>query len=336
MWTRSADWFAPRIAATRQYRTQRTCRSLARYDEGVTGTLARPRGLFVSDLDGTFFDDQGRVPPENLAAVARAYDAGVAFAIATGRRRSTFRRVRERLDGLPFRTSLSNGAVLLAPDNERFEQVLTIPWSGILALAERRHPAVKYLVAITAPPEPAPGAAEEADSFVLTPDGGFHHAESPWDAATYVAVDPEHARSRTLIHAALVLDGREESERLESMAADCCGEGVTIHSVRSPVGRGVLLEVVVEGGKGRALRELAATLGVPLAATAGIGDEVNDRSLLEAAGHPYVVGGSFLASLGMTGTVVRTSSHGAVADAIDRFLETLEHGAERPGLPARG
>ena len=262
-------------------------------------------------------DDAPEQPDERAAA------EGVAFAIATGRRRSTFRRVRERLDGLLYRTSLSNGAVLLAEDNERFESVRSIPWEGVLKMAESRHPAVNTIVAITVPREARPGETEEADSFVITPDGVFHHAESPWDPRTYVPTDASVARARTLVHAALVLDGRDEAERLESLARSCCGEGVTIHSVRSPAGKGVLLEVVVEGGKGRALRDLAALVGVPIEATGAIGDEVNDVALLEAAGHAYVVGESFLATRPTAASVVCRSGDGAVADAIDRFLRTL-------------
>jgi phosphoserine phosphatase len=43
-------------------------------------------------------------------------------------------------------------------------------------------------------------------------------------------------------------------------------------------------EVVDRAGKARALREFAADLGVPLAATIAIGDGANDLDMLEAAG----------------------------------------------------
>src|SRR5690349_11697379 len=110
------------------------------------------RALLVTDLDGTFvgFED-ATIPESNLAALRRAGDEGVAVAFAPGRRRSQFRRERDRLRGLPFRASLSNGAVLLGEDNERPARVHAIPRSGVRELVRLRAPGIRKLLAVLAP-----------------------------------------------------------------------------------------------------------------------------------------------------------------------------------------
>ena len=91
------------------------------------------------DLDGTLLDGSGEIPPRNLGAMRRAVDAGIALAIATGRRRSTYRREVARLDGIPHRVSCSNGAVLLAGDNEHIEIAHEIPWRGLVEVRSEEH-----------------------------------------------------------------------------------------------------------------------------------------------------------------------------------------------------
>jgi len=58
----------------------------------------------------------------------------------------------------------------------------------------------------------------------------------------------------------------------------------TLEVVDGKLTGNVLGEVVDRAGKARALREFAADLGVPLAATIAIGDGANDLDMLEAAG----------------------------------------------------
>ena len=97
--------------------------------------------------------------------------------------------------------------------------------------------------------------------------------------------------------------------------------------VRSPWGRGALVEVVPSGGKGLAVRTLAAELGVAPDALGAIGDELNDDDLLSAATHRFAVGGSVLAGHRADATVVAPARDGAVADALERFQERLSRGA---------
>jgi hydroxymethylpyrimidine pyrophosphatase-like HAD family hydrolase len=67
--------------------------------------------LIALDLDGTVLDSHGRIPESNRAAIARAIDAGVEVAIATGRRFEFARAIVERLPS-PLTLILSNGAIV--------------------------------------------------------------------------------------------------------------------------------------------------------------------------------------------------------------------------------
>jgi len=282
------------------------------------------RALFVMDLDGTLvgFEDAS-IPEANIAALRRAHEAGVAVAIATGRRRSGFRRERDRLGGLAFRSSLSNGAVLLHEDNERAARVHEIPRTGVVELARLRAPGVRKLLAVLAPGEEA-AADEPPDAVVCLPDGRWMTSHAPWDQSTLREIDPASALERPVVHAALHVDSRELAESLEAAAREAFAEAaVEVHSVRSPRAGGALVEIVVAGGKGRAVIDLADELGIPREATGAIGDDMNDARLIEAAAFRYAVGGSVLAARRTDARPTRTCDEGAVADALVRFLDEV-------------
>ncbi len=63
------------------------------------------------DIDGTLLDSRWELPPENVAAVSEAVDAGVEVALVTGRRFDFARPVMDAL-GVPLTMIVSNGAVV--------------------------------------------------------------------------------------------------------------------------------------------------------------------------------------------------------------------------------
>jgi HAD superfamily hydrolase (TIGR01484 family) len=276
--------------------------------------------LFVTDLDGTLvrFED-GSLPEAHRDAIARATDAGIAVAIATGRRRDSWRSDRHRLAGLRLRVSLSNGAVLLGEDNDAPLSVHGFEWEGALRLARTTGAGVHRLLAVT-----APDAKAAHDCYVLHADGRVFEAPTPWREATHRAVTLDAALARPLVHAALHVATREQAEEIEHEArAIFAGQEVETHVVRSPGGGGALLEIVVAGGKGRAVRDLASELGIPLERTGAIGDDMNDGRLLDAAAHRYAVGGSVLAARRPDAIEVLKCDEGAVADALERFAREM-------------
>ena len=144
------------------------------------GEVPPPRALFIMDLDGTLLDSRGASSPENHEAMRRATDDGIALAIVTGRRRSTFRFERDRFTEFPFRASVSNGAVLLAADNETIEQVHPLEWEPVLELFHTiSRTAASRCLAVTVPGEGATHEQEVPDALIISSTGGYYYAPSP-------------------------------------------------------------------------------------------------------------------------------------------------------------
>ena len=74
--------------------------------------------LIALDLDGTVLDSHGQIPDANRTAIARAIEAGVEVAIATGRRYDSRGRSSSGLPA-PLTLILSNGAIVKSHEGRR-------------------------------------------------------------------------------------------------------------------------------------------------------------------------------------------------------------------------
>jgi HAD superfamily hydrolase (TIGR01484 family) len=279
------------------------------------------------DLDGTLIDRDGVLSDRDRQAMDRAVAAGVALAIVTGRRRSTFRAERARLTGLAFRSSVSNGAVLLAGDNETIERVHPISWQSVQAVwAALPENAARACLAVTVPGALDNEQPEQPDAIIMMPDGRFYHAASPFEPEMQSASEEfllaDHAViARPLVHAAFHVVDQEMAEPVAETASRCFGEDATVYVTRPPRAVGVMVEIVAPGGKGLAVRDLAASFDVPDDAIAAIGDELNDVPLLRAARFRYAMGGSRLAAHDPDAVEVAVAD--GVADALERFIREI-------------
>ena len=79
--------------------------------------------LLAIDIDGTLLDSHGVLPEANIDAIARAIDAGVEVALATGRRYDFARSIFEKLRS-PLTLILSNGAVVKTCGGETLQRRL--------------------------------------------------------------------------------------------------------------------------------------------------------------------------------------------------------------------
>lgn len=287
----------------------------------------RVRGLFVMDLDGTLIEGPGPLCRENQEALRRASRAGVAIAIVTGRRRSTFRTERDRLDGLSFRSSVSNGAVLLRPDNEGVEAVHQISWVDVLELMSSLPAGTgARCVAVTLPPDDEMHEAETPDALIVTAEGRFFHAPDSVEPELQEgleehAVDRRVALSRRLVHAAVHVPEPESVAEICALAQATFGDSASIHVAKPPRAPGTMVEIVPRGGKGLAVRDLAASFQVGEEAIGAIGDGANDVPLLEAARHRYAIRGSVLAEV--FPSAIRVGPQAGVAEALALFRKAL-------------
>jgi len=278
------------------------------------------------DLDGTLLDSRGSSSPENHEAMRRATDDGIALAIVTGRRRSTFRAERDRFTDVPFRASVSNGAVLLAPDNDTIERVHPLQWEPVLELLHTISRTVRgRCLAVTVPGEGGTDEVDVPDALIITSAGGYYYAPSPCEPELQEAhaeneLTRTSALSRTLVHAALHIPEEASAVDIVRLGEAFC-PGAAVYAARPPRAAGTLVHIGAGGGKALAVRDLAASLSVGFEAVGAIGDGVNDVSLLDAAGRRYAIAGSELAAVFPSAT--RVCGQGAVAVALGAFTLDL-------------
>jgi Cof subfamily protein (haloacid dehalogenase superfamily) len=271
--------------------------------------------LLAIDIDGTLLDSKGRVPAANLAAIHRAAAGGVRVVIATGR---SFHFALQALGGLPDDLTLLvyNGAIARTRAGETLlrrlmpqavaREVLgaTLEWRHEAACVFDR-PSAGQLVYDrmdwTGPNRAgfmrrnagiiqAVDRIEDAlseDPVQVTFNGGV---KTMRDIAAALATHPVASQLEVTL--------TEYLHRDFSMV-DVCGAGVT---------------------KGSGLAEVAAQFGIAQAAVMAVGDNHNDRDMLEWAGTPFVMGNAEPELKQPGFHVTGTNDEAGLAQAIDRYI----------------
>lgn len=269
--------------------------------------------LLALDIDGTILDSHGQVPDANRDAIARAIEAGVEVALATGRRYDFARPIFEKLPS-PLTLILSNGAIVKTRDGETL----------IRSLLPRQ---VAHDV-LTRVPEHRESAAVVFDR--------------PRDGqVVFEAIDWEHPRhhrffasNRPFLSEVAPLENCLTEDPIQVMFSGGCVEMRTLFEQLQQIGgdfsvtlteyehRDFSLVDVVRAGcsKGSTLREWAARRGFQPRDVMAIGDNLNDLEMLEFAGLPVVMGNG-LEELKTRGWALTAHNDDAgVAEAIRRFI----------------
>jgi len=272
-----------------------------------------PIRLLALDIDGTILDSHGQVPDANRDAIARAIEAGVEVALATGRRYDFARPIFEKLPA-PLTLILSNGAIVKTRDGETVMRSL-LP-------REVAHDV------LTRVPEHRESAAVVFDR--------------PRDGqVVFEAIDWEHPRhqrffasNRPFLSEVAPLENCLTEDPIQVMFSGGCVEMRKLFEQLQQIGgdfsvtlteyehRDFSLVDVVRAGcsKGSALREWAARRGFQPRDVMAIGDNLNDLEMLEFAGVPVVMGNG-LEELKARGWAMTAHNDDAgVAEAIRRFI----------------
>lgn len=284
--------------------------------------------LLALDIDGTLLDSDGRVPDENIQAIARAVEAGVTVALATGRRFDFARPIFERLPE-PLTLILSNGAVVKTRDGRTVARRL-LP----------RNVARDVLLH-------APAHRESAAVVFDRPRAG---------QVVFEAIDWEHPRhsrffasNRPFLSEVCPLEDCLTEDPIQVMFSGGCAEmrRLMTHLEDFRRDRAVagdvpadsevdafevalteyehrdfsLVDVIRAGcSKGSALREVAERMNLHPGEVMAIGDNLNDLPMLEYAGRPVLMANA-LPELKARGWAVTASNDEAgVARAIETFV----------------
>ncbi len=276
--------------------------------------------LIALDVDGTLLDSRWQVPEANRQALAEAGSRGAEVVLVTGRRFEFARPVLEQLPG-PLTLILHNGALVKTREGETLLRHL-LP-ASVARRVLRATALFRDTTAILFDRAEGPQVVyERLESPTARRARAFERNQQ-----LIAAVDP--------LEAALVEDPvqlmysgpvGQMRELLGVLRALPCACDFTL-SVTEYAGRDVSFVDVTRQGcsKGSTLAAWAASRGVGRDEIMAIGDNLNDRDMLEYAGVAVVMGNAVPELTGAGWHVTRTNDEAGVAHAISRFV--LDPGA---------
>jgi 5-amino-6-(5-phospho-D-ribitylamino)uracil phosphatase len=270
--------------------------------------------LVAIDIDGTLLDSHGQVPARNRAVLAAAAARGIEIAIVTGRRFDFARPIIETLT-CPVTAIVCNGAMIRLPDGRTplrrvvpraiAREILeaTTPWRDgaglvfdrpregqvVLEAIDESHPARRMYARVNRPFITECQPLEDA----LTEDPLQVTFNGPVDSMRgLLACLREHPR---------VVD--------VSLA-------VTEYTPRDFT----LVDVLQRGcTKGSMLAEWMQGRGYSRDEVMALGDNLNDVEMLEAVGHPVVMGNAVPGLLEKGWPRTSTNDEAGVAEAVERW-----------------
>jgi Cof subfamily protein (haloacid dehalogenase superfamily) len=274
-----------------------------------------PVKLIAMDIDGTLLDSHSRLTDPARSAIADAASAGIEIVIVTGRR---FHSARATLDSLPcdFDVIATNGALVRSKAGETLRRHL------LPAATARR------VLDLTAEFRASAGVI-----FDRTREGQVVFEKIDWNGPY---VGPYLNRHRDFVQEIVPLtDCLGTEDPLEVMYL---GECALVDRAKSLLERSpfadeftlaytsyehrnlAMLDVLRRGvSRGMALEDWAGKRGIAREHVMALGDNWNDREMLEFAGLPVVMGNGVpeLKSLGWTVTLSNDAD--GVAHAIREY-----------------
>jgi Cof subfamily protein (haloacid dehalogenase superfamily) len=279
-------------------------------------TLARaPIRLIAIDLDGTLLDSHWQVPEANRRAIERAIERGIHIVLVTGRRFSFTRTVTEQLhDNIAL--IVNNGALIKSPEGA--------------TLLRRLLPRDVARAVVAATREYRPSTAlvfdRPEDSQVV-----FEHID--WNdpgRRAYFERNRQYLKEICPLEDSLTEDPIQvmytgpvaEMRRLVATLRSLPFSGDFSIAVAEYKARDFTIVDVIEHScsKGSSLKRWAEHLGIRREEILAIGDNLNDREMLDFAGQAVVMGNASeeLKTLGWPVTL--SNDDGGVAAAIDRYV----------------
>jgi len=269
--------------------------------------------LFATDLDGTLLDREGRVRPEDKAAIANARARGVTVTIATGRLTSGTHWVAEEL-GIDAPLVCADGGITACATTRRILERRPIAESrvdGLLGSIEER------------------GLA----TFVFN-HGSIHSCERGTPHHKYVATwSPAISTHGDILRAeawradedgVVMVLAMGEPAQVDQLVADvgATSPDLEVLAFGMDFGRVGVARFVARGvSKGAALAALADNLGIARQNVAAVGDWHNDLSMFEWAGRSFAMPHAPAdVKSAATDRLGERGGSGTVAEALERWL----------------
>jgi len=275
-----------------------------------------PIQLIAMDLDGTLLDGKSQLSSANAQAIADAAARGVEIVIVTGRR---YDAARAAISGLACETHMivSNGALMKSPAGEtEYRQLLPVKTA-------------RQVLDATAEFRSCAGVI-----FDRPFAGQIIFERIDWEGPFIGAYLRRHRDQVAEVEPLTAcLDGEDPIEVLylddcarierakKTLEALPSANDFTLALTEYPQRNFSMLDVLRRGvNKGAALAEWTRARGIPRQNVMALGDNWNDREMLEFAGLPVVMGNAVpeLKSLGWRVTLSNNES--GVAEAIQEHV----------------
>ena len=271
--------------------------------------------VLALDLDGTLLNSRKEISPRNHAAIAAARNAGVRIALVTGRRYPAARKVAELLPGAQTLV-LHNGGLVI----ENSVAIRVRPLARATAIS-----VVGFTKSAGADPVVHFGHRGEGLLYVETASPS-HTLLAYYLSRSYpdVRVVPNlEAAVASAPDAPLQVMCGGSMRAMEDLATaiETGGLGVSVLRTVYPKDDLSLVDIVAPTvDKSEALDFLCSRWGLGMSEVLAIGDNWNDRLMLQAAGKGCIMGNAEPALQALGLEVVPGNDADGVAVAVERFL----------------
>jgi Cof subfamily protein (haloacid dehalogenase superfamily) len=274
--------------------------------------------LIAVDIDGTLLNSSFRVSEANVRALHDAQQSGIRVALCTGRRHAFALPIAKMLGFDPYIVS-SNGAVTRDAEGRQLGKTLMpIPtakavldhmqkWNNACVLTFDREGTGALVVQSRAELVGRIARWVESNIEYIDEVNPIQDALTEEPIQTmYCGVIPEMQRA------------------MAHLKSGSVSEQVSCHLTRYDNRDLSIFDVLPRGcTKGHALELLCSSLGIAREEVAAIGDNYNDREMLDFAGHAFVMANGHEDMKHMGWTVTRSNDEDGVAHAIASVLELV-------------
>lgn len=284
--------------------------------------------LFVSDMDGTILHNHTKIAPETAEVVRKAEEAGIRFAIATGRNHYNAKEILDEV-GLTCPIVSSNGGRVLTETGDVLHEVdLTLEEARdiVSILHQEQYGDIFYEMYTSAGLVADRGDLIEASMKNLKANGDDRSLQMYefFKNRYYVNEDVklvEDIQAFIDDEAGRVYKFIAFSSHLENMTAlwkeiDERVAGVYVTSSGTDN-----IEVMAHGAdKGHGITKLAEHYGIDLKDVVVIGDNLNDVPMFEVAGKGIAMGNSHEELIAISDHVTERHDEYGVANALERIM----------------
>jgi Cof subfamily protein (haloacid dehalogenase superfamily) len=281
------------------------------------GTATPRYRILAIDIDGTLVNHREELPPETIAALALAKQAGVTIVLATGRRYSQTLHLVEPL-GLSVPLVTAGGALVKNPSDHR-TLFATLFERTLLHALLREIEVYRHEVLLNGDtyaegfdyyqPHLQTRNPHLAEYLELNPGRGRHCPE------LYAA--PPHD-----VFAGFVMGTRDEMLVLQSQIHLKFGTAVSTNVLRSPRYHGFMCELAPAGvNKWSAICHLASQWGIAAENICAVGDDVNDLPMIRGAGLGVAMGNAVPEVLAAADRIAPTLDDQGVVRVVQWILE---------------